>query len=183
MKTTFALLIGSRGTFPAKLIGQARAEMTGALERLDHSVLLLDEAATSMGAVETPAEGKVFAQFLHANRGKYQGIILCLPNFGSEGGIIAALKDADVPILIHAYPDELDKLGTATRRDAFCGKFAVLNILCQYGVRFTNLEPHTVHPNDPDFARNIDHFDRVCRAVAGMQRFTRREPRRAAESR
>jgi len=46
-----------------------------------------------------------------------QRVILSLPNFGSKGGVIAALKDTDVPILVHAYPDELDKLATSTKRD------------------------------------------------------------------
>ncbi len=171
-KSTFALFFGSRGQFPAALIAQARSEMSETLQTLGHETLLLDESATNLGAVESPAEGKIFAEFLRANRGKFQGIILCLPNFGSEGGAIAAVKDADVPILVHAYPDDLDKMATATRRDAFCGKFAVLNILCQYGVKFTNLEPHAVHPSDPEFAQNIDHFDRVCRATAGLKNLT-----------
>ena len=64
-------------------------------------VLLLDENATPSGAVETPADGKVFAQFLNDNKKKYDGVILSLPNFGSEGGIIEALKEVDVP---NPYP-------------------------------------------------------------------------------
>ncbi len=171
-KSTFALFFGSRGQFPPALITQARSEMSETLNKLGHETLMLDETATNLGAVESPAEGKIFAEFLRENRGKVQGVILCLPNFGSEGGAIAAVKDADVPILVHAYPDDLDKMATATRRDAFCGKFAVLNILCQYGVKFTNLEPHAVHPSDPEFAQNIDHFDRVCRATAGLKNLT-----------
>ena len=45
------------------------------------------------------------------------GIILCLPNFGDENGAVEAFKDARLPILIQAYPDDLDKMGPALRRD------------------------------------------------------------------
>ncbi len=171
-KSTFALFFGNRGTFPAALIQQARDEMSQALGALGHGVLMLESGATASGAVESPAEGKLFAEFLDAQRGKFHGVILCLPNFGSEGGVIEALKNVRVPVLVHAYPDELDKLATATRRDAFCGKFAVLNILVQYGLKFTNLEPHAVHPNDPAFKENIVHFDRVCRVTESLKNLT-----------
>ena len=67
-------------------------------------------------------------------------MILCLPNFGDETGAVAALKDAGVPILIQAYPDELDKMGPAHRRDSFCGKISIMDVFCQYGVPFM-LEP------------------------------------------
>lgn len=171
-KSTFALFFGSRGTFPAALIAEARSQMSAALAKLGHKCILLDETATKLGAVESTAEGKIYAEFLRQQSGLYQGVILCLPNFGSEGGVIEALKDVNVPVLVHAYPDELDKMATATRRDAFCGKFAVLNLLCQFGVKFTALEPHAVHPDSPEFAANVDHFDRVCRTVNGLKNFT-----------
>lgn len=171
-KSTFALFLGNRGTFPASLIQQAREEMSNALQEIGHEVLIPPVETTTSGAFESPAEGKLFAVFLDANRGKYQGVILCLPNFGSEGGVIEAIKNVQVPVLVHAYPDELNKLATATRRDAFCGKFAVLNILSQYGLKFTNLQPHVVHPNDPIFKENVIHFDQVCRVVFKLKNLT-----------
>jgi L-fucose isomerase-like protein len=39
-------------------------------------------------------------------------------------------------------------------------------------MKFTALKPHTVHPRNPAFAANIDHFDRLCRVVNGMRRMT-----------
>jgi L-fucose isomerase-like protein len=56
------------------------------------------------------------------------------------------------------------------RRDAFCGKFSIMDVFTQYGVKFTALKPHTVHPRSPAFAANIDYFDRLCRVVNGMKR-------------
>jgi L-fucose isomerase-like protein len=171
-KTSFALFLGNRGTFPASLIQQAREEMSSALQAMGHEVLVPSAETTTSGAFESPAEGKLFADFLDANRGKYQGVILCLPNFGSEGGVIEAMKNVQVPVLVHAYPDELDKMATATRRDAFCGKFAVLNILCQYGLKFTNLQPHVVHPSNTKFTEHINHFGIVCRVVNKLKNLT-----------
>ncbi|MCX8082037.1 MAG: L-fucose/L-arabinose isomerase family protein [bacterium] len=168
-KTTFALFFGNRGFFPASFMAEARKELTDVLTKLGYKTLLLDEKATRYGAIETVAEGKIFADFLRKNRGKFGGIILSLPNFGDETGAVEALKDAGVPILIQAYPDELDKMSPQLRRDAFCGKFSIMDVFCQYGIPFTVLKPHTVHPKSPVFAENIDFFDRLCRVVNGMK--------------
>ena len=169
-KTTFALFFGNRGFFPASLQANARKQMQTSLRKLGHKTIALDVKATHHGAVETPEEGQRYANFLRKNEGKYGGVILCLPNFGDETGAVAALEDAGVPILVQAYPDELDKMAPALRRDAFCGKFSVMDVFCQYGVLFTALKPHTVHPNSKAFAANVDYFDRVCRVYRGMKK-------------
>jgi L-fucose isomerase-like protein len=114
-------------------------------------------------------DGRLFADFLRANHGKYDGVILVLPNFGDENGAITALRDCGVPILVQAYPDEMDKMAPATRRDAFCGKISVMDVFTQAGVQFTALKPHTVSPSSPRFRDNVDYFDRVCRVVKGMR--------------
>ena len=168
-KTTFALFFGNRGFFPASLQATARQEITAALKKLGHKTIVLNKTATRNGAVETPAEGALYADFLRKNYGRFGGVILCLPNFGDETGAIAALKDCGVPILVQAYPDELDKMAPATRRDAFCGKFSVMDVFYQYGLKFTTLKPHTVHPLSDTFAANIDYFDRLCRVVGGLK--------------
>lgn len=168
-KTAFALFLGNRGFFPASLMDEARAEVPRVLKDMGHEVLILDREATRHGAIETPKEGEVFANFLHQNKGKFQGVILCLPNFGDETGAVAALKEAGVPIFIHAYPDDLDKMAPAVRRDAFCGKFSIMDVFCQNTIPFSVLKPHTVHPKSPKFRENIDHFDRVCRVVSGVR--------------
>lgn len=168
-KSTFALFFGNRGFFPSSLQEGAREELPRLLHEWGYGTIMMEEKATRFGAVETPQEGQVYANFLEKNRGKFDGVILCLPNFGDETGAVAALKEADVPIFIHAYPDELDKMGPALRRDAFCGKFSVMDVFCQYGLPFTALKPHVVAPSSPRFKGNIDYFDRVCRVVKGMR--------------
>ncbi len=171
-KSTFALYFGNRGFFPESLIAGARKELSEKLAEFGHKSIMLDEKLTRNGAVETVAEGKIYAKFLEENKGKFQGVILCLPNFGDETGAVEAMKDAGVPIFIHAYPDELDKMDFESRRDAFCGKFSVMDVFTQYGIPFTALQPHTVHPSDSKFEENIKVFDATCKIVKGMKRMT-----------
>ncbi|MBN2452375.1 MAG: hypothetical protein JXR77_18455 [Lentisphaeria bacterium] len=171
-KSTFAVYIGNRGFFPASLLEAARAELGEVLETAGYGVRMMDPAATRHGAVETVAEGRLFADWLAENRERVDGVIVSLPNFGDETGAVTALKHAGVPILVQAYPDELDRMGQAERRDAFCGKFSIMDMFCQYGIRFTALPPHTVHPRSAAFAAHLDQFDRVCRIVRGMRDLT-----------
>jgi L-fucose isomerase-like protein len=168
-KSRFALFFGNRGFFPASLMAEARAELPKVLQAAGHEIFILQAEATRHGAVETTQEGQVYANFLRANQGKYDGVILCLPNFGDENGAVAALKEAGVPIFIHAYPDDLDRMEPALRRDAFCGKFSIMDVFFQHNLKFTALKPHTVSPASDRFKANIDHFDRICRVVKGMR--------------
>jgi L-fucose isomerase-like protein len=168
-KTTFALFFGNRGFFPASLIAGAREEMTCELNKLGHEVIMLDGEATRYGAVESPRDGEVYANFLRANRGKYGGVIVCLPNFGDETGAVAALQEAGVPIWVQAYPDEYDRMEPALRRDSFCGKISIMDVFRQYGIKFTAMKPHTVRPGTARFTANIDQFDRICRVVGGIK--------------
>lgn len=168
-KTRFALFFGNRGFFPASLIQEARQQLPAALKEMGHDYLMLDAKATPHGAVETFREGKVYAEFLRKNRGRYDGIIICLPNFGDENGALAAMREVNVPILIMAYPDELDKMGPSSRRDAFCGKLSIMDVFFQSGIKFTTLAPHVVNPQSSQFRENIDHFAGVCRVVNGVK--------------
>ncbi|HOF87931.1 MAG TPA: hypothetical protein PLZ36_07480 [Armatimonadota bacterium] len=169
---TFALFFGHRGIFPETHIAAARQELRTAVERAGHRALLLDPAATRAGAVETAAEGRRCARFLAEHRGHYDGVILCLPNFGDENGAVAALQDAGVPILVQAYPDALDKMGVHDRRDAFCGKFSIMDVFCQHGIPFTAFPPHTAHPLTPAFAAHLSAFAAACRVVKRLRRLT-----------
>ncbi len=168
----FALYFGNRGFFPGEVIAEARREMVQALEESGFGYLIMEESATRYGAVETLAEGKAYAEFLRAHRGEYDGIILCLPNFGDENGAAAALAEADVPILVQAYPDEEGRMDFAHRRDALCGKLAMCNVLRQCGIRYTLTRDFTVHPLSPAFQEDLRLFAGVCRCVKGMRRFS-----------
>ena len=168
-KSRFALFFGNRGFFPSSLQAEAREELPRVLKAAGHEVLMLDAEATRYGAVETPQEGQAFANFLRQNQGKFDGVILSLPNFGDENGAVAALKEAGAPILVQAYPDDFDRMGPALRRDAFCGKFSIMDVFYQHNLKFTALKPHVASPSSERFKANLDHFDRLCRVVKGFR--------------
>jgi L-fucose isomerase-like protein len=169
---TLALYFGNRGFFPEKLVAEARREMQAALGRLGMGSLVLDEAATRFGAVETAEEGRRFAAFLAAHRGQFDGVVLSLPNFGDENGAVAALQDCGVPILVQAYPDEIGRMCFEDRRDAFCGKFSIVDVFFQNRIPFTAWRPHVAHPGSPVFAEQLSWFGAVCRVVGGLRRTT-----------
>ena len=168
-RTTFALFFGNRGFFPAHLMAQARRELPAVLTDLGYGSIKMPAEATRVGAVETSAEGAIYANWLKENAGKFDGVVLSLPNFGDETGAVAALKHAGVPILVQAYPDEADKMAPALRRDAFCGKLSVMDVFHQYGVPFTALKPHTIAPTSTRFAEQVHYFAALCRVVGGLK--------------
>lgn len=171
-KMRFALFFGNRGFFPEALIAGARKEVKEAVERLGYETLLMDEGDTRFGAIETVEEGRKYAAFLKENRGFYDGVILSLPNFGDENGAITALLDCGVPILIQAYPDEIGRMDFEHRRDAFCGKFSVMDVFYQYRLPYTVFKPHAIHPITDTFTEHLRSFAAICRVVKGMRRFT-----------
>jgi len=168
----FALYFGNRGFFPGELAAAAYADMTAAVEQAGHQWIAMDRLITKYGAVETVSDGEKYAAFLKEHAGAFDGVILCLPNFGDENGAIAALKDAGVPILVQAYPDEIGKMSFELRRDAFCGKFSIMDMFTQYGIPFTAYKPHVCAPRSGEFISQIDSFARVCAVVKGMKRFS-----------
>ena len=157
---------------PGELILSARREMVQAVERQGYGYLMMDESETRYGGVETRDEGRLFARWLKEHEGEFDGVIFSMPIFADENGAIEALRDANVPILMQAYPDEIGKMDFKNRRDAYCGKFSVTDVFTQYHVPFTVMKPHVVHPLSEAFAGNLNEFAAICRVVGGMKRFT-----------
>lgn len=170
-KMTFALCFCNRGFMPGELILGAREDMIKAVRSAGYDYIAMDPELTRYGGVETRAEGRLYAKWLKEQEGKYDGVIFSMPIFADENGAITALQDAGVPIFMQAYPDEIGKMDFKHRRDAYCGKFSVTDVFTQYGVPFTVLKPHVVHPLSPDFGQNLKDFAAICRVVNGMKRF------------
>ena len=171
-KQTFALYFGNRGFFPASLIGTARTEMEKAVTDAGYGFLMPPAEMTRYGAVETRQEGWKYAEWLKSHEGEYDGVIMSLPNFSDENGAVAALQNAGKPILIQAYPDEIGKMDFDHRRDSYCGKFSIEDVFHQYGIGYTALEPHVVHPLTKEFEQNLNDFAAICRVVNGMKKFS-----------
>ncbi|MDM8174456.1 MULTISPECIES: L-fucose/L-arabinose isomerase family protein [Olivibacter] len=171
-KGTLGVIIGNRDFFPDKLVSEARLEIMEQLERLHINYVVLDEFQTKLGGVETFKDAQRCAELFRRHASEIVGILVVLPNFGDERGVAETLKLAglDVPVLVQAYPDELNKLDLARRRDSWCGKISVCNNLYQYGIKYTLTNQHVLHPKDPAFAQEVLDFLAVCRVVGGLKR-------------
>jgi len=171
-RATLGIIIGNRDFFPDQLVTEARRDLLALCSSLEIDAVLLDEQTSKLGAVETWQHAKACADLFNRHRDRIQGVLVCLPNFGDEKGVADALKLAalDVPVLVQAYPDDLQQLHVARRRDAFCGKISVCNNLRQYGIRYSLTASHTVYPSSDEFRRELVEFLSVCRVVRGMRR-------------
>ncbi|HOW66101.1 MAG TPA: L-fucose/L-arabinose isomerase family protein [Candidatus Paceibacterota bacterium] len=168
---TFGCIVGTRGCFSAELARTGRAQLLEQLNQLGHKAVILPADETPSGAVETVADARKCADLFNQHRRDIDGVIVSLPNFGDELGVVNALHNAslNVPVLVQASDDELDKLDTRHRRDAFCGKLSVCNNLWQYGIPFTDTATHTVAINSPAFTRDLRNFAAICRVVGGLR--------------
>ena len=170
--TTLGIIIGNRGFFPAELCKEGRSRMLKVLEEegLKYVVLPVD-ATPYYGAVVTYEEAKKCAELFKAHREEIDGILVTLPNFGEERGIADTIRLAglDVPVLVHAYPDDVRKMDLANRRDSFCGKMSACNNLTQYNIAYSLTTLHTVDPEDASFRQDLRDFGGVCRVVKGLR--------------
>jgi L-fucose isomerase-like protein len=167
----FGLIVATRGFFNSELAVGVRAKLLETLEAQGYDYVITPEDATPCGAIETREHAKLCADLFHENADKIDGVIVTLPNFGDELGVVQTLDmaDLDVPVLVQACDDELGKLSVDQRRDAFCGKLSVCNNLYQYDIPFTNTTYHTYPMGSEAFIEDLDFFARVCRVVKGLR--------------
>lgn len=170
-KTTLGVIIGNRNFFPDSLVKFARQEIIELFEKLDICPIMLGEADTKLGGVETYSDAQKCAQLFKQHAEEIMGVLVVLPNFGDEKGVADTLKLANlnVPVLIQGYPDDLDKMDVVQRRDSWCGKISVCNNLYQYGIKYSLTTKHVVFPSDPGFQQDLSDFVAVCRVVKGLR--------------
>lgn len=170
-RATFGVIVGTRGFFPARLAVEGRRELLAKLDTLGYAYVVTPQDATPNGAIETYADAQRCAALFRERKQDIDGILVVLPNFGDEVAVVETLRraDLDVPVMVQACDDEIDKLDIANRRDAFCGKLSVCNNLYQYGIPFTTTRLHTCAIGSDSFSQDLDHFARVCRTVRGLR--------------
>ncbi len=170
-KVTLGVVIGSRAFFSPAPCRAARDEVLAQLEKLGIRAITLPYEATANGAVQSVADAELYAQHFKTHRDEIDGLVICLPNFGDEIAIAELVNRAklNVPILLQASNDEVDKVDVHSRRDAFCGKISVTNNFWQYGVPFTETTSHTSDTWGEEFGRDLERFLRVCRTVRGLK--------------
>jgi L-fucose isomerase-like protein len=171
-KTVLGVIFGNRDFFPDQLVSEARREVLEVLKAAGIEAVLLGEKDTKLGGVETYADAKKCAELFRQHRDRIDGVLVCLPNFGDEKGVhdVLKLSGLNVPVLLQAYPDELDKLNVERRRDGFCGKISVCNNLIQSGMPFSLTSRHVVRPSEESFRSDLARFVAVCRVVKGLRR-------------
>jgi L-fucose isomerase-like protein len=168
---TLGVIIGNRDFFPDHLVNKGRRELLEVLRRAGIDAVILDEKATKFGAVETYADARRCAELFRRERDRIDGILVSLPNFGDEKGVLETIKQArlDAPVLVQAFPDDMKKMAVEDRRDSFCGKLSVTSNLRQANIPFSLTALHTVHPSDVSFAADLERFTGVCRVVRGLR--------------
>ena len=167
LKSSFGIILGNRDVFPDHLVKEGRKDIIDVMNELEYEFVILDEEDSPLGAVETYSDAKKCAELFKKNSDKIIGIILCLCNFGDEKAVANTLKLAnlDVPVLVQASSDEIDKMGRKYRRDAFCGKISACSVLYQYGIPFSLTSTHTCPIKSETFKQDLLHFEKVCLVV------------------
>ena len=168
---TFGVIIATRNIFNAQLATEARLKVLEKLTRMGYSHVILPEGETPTGNIEGYEDAVKCANYFKKHAEQIEGILVVLPNFGDELGVVNTLKlsGLNVPVLVQACDDDNDKVDVRSRRDAFCGKLSVCNNLYQYGIKFTNTTYHTCSLDDQEFERDVHTFAGVCRVVKGLK--------------
>ena len=168
---TLGVIVGNRGFFPAHLAQSGREQVLEVLAAAGIRAVLPDAGDSNVGAIESLAEARHCAEVFHQHRDEIDGVLVTLPNFGDERAIANTLRWAqlNVPVLIHAFPDDATRMGIADRRDSFCGKMSACNNLRQYGIRYSLTSQHTMDPTGAAFRADLEQFAAICRVTRGMR--------------
>jgi L-fucose isomerase-like protein len=169
---SLGVIVGNRGFFPHHLAAKGREVILEALEEAHIKAVLPDASTTDHGAIESLAEAQLCAEVFRHHRDQIDGILVTLPNFGDERAVANTIRFADlgVPVLVHAFPDDLLQMTIDQRRDSFCGKMSVCNNLRQYGIPYSLTTEHTSDPSSASFKADLRAFAATCRTVRGLRR-------------
>jgi L-fucose isomerase-like protein len=170
-QAVLAVIVGNRDFFPDRLVTEGRQDILALLKEMNIEPVILRQKDTNLGGVETWQDAKKCADLFKSHSSRIDGVLVVLPNFGDEKGIAETIKlsGLTVPILVQAYPDDLNSFTVERRRDAWCGKISVCNNLRQYGYPFSLTTDHTIHPDSEQFRADLEWFTGVCRVVKGLR--------------
>ena len=90
----FGIIVGNRDVFPDHLAKEGRVEIIELMKEMGYESVILGDDGTKDGVVETYEDAKKCAQLFKDKRDKITGILVILPNFGDEKGIVNTLKMA-----------------------------------------------------------------------------------------
>lgn len=170
-KPTVGLVVASREFFPDELSFEGGRKVINQLGKAGFSVITAFSPEDGEGLASDKEDSKKYAKLFKENREEIDGILVTLPNFGDEKSVLETLKlsSLDVPIMIHAFSDELGKMDRKHRRDSFCGKISTCNNLRQAKIKFTNTQKHVESPTSKEFKQDLKKFKRVCKTINGLK--------------
>lgn len=170
-KISFGVIIATRNIFNFELAVEARKKVLDKLARMGFGAVILPGEETPTGNIEGYDDAGKCARFFQQHAKKIDGIVVVLPNFGDELGVVNSIKlsGLKVPVLVQACDDDNDKVGVKERRDAFCGKLSVCNNFYQYGIKFTDTVYHTYSLDSQEFETDLRRFAAICRVVKGLR--------------
>ena len=144
-KPTLGVIVGNRGFFPATCARRVAKTMLKVLKKEGINAIASRRRTPSTAALKASATPQKCADLFKKHADEIDGILVTLPNFGDERAIANAIRwsGLNVPVLIHAYPDDATKMTIADRRDSFCGKMSTCNNL--QPVRHPLLADHAAH--------------------------------------
>ena len=168
---TFGVIIATRNIFNSKLAVEARKKVLAKLDKMGYNYVILPESETPTGNIEEYEDAVKCANLFKKHAEEIEGIIVILPNFGYEIGVVNSigLAGLNVPILVQAVDDDNDKVDVKSRRDAFCGKLSVTNNFFQYGIKFTDTIYHTYSLDSKEFEKDLLKFAGICRVMKGLK--------------
>lgn len=169
-KQTFGVIVATRNIFNFQLAVDARKKVLDKLESMGFGAVILPENETPTGNIEGYSDAVKCANLFKKNADIIEGIIVVLPNFGDELGVVNSIKlsGLKVPVLVQACDDDNNKVDVKSRRDAFCGKLSVCNNFYQYDIKFTDTLTHTYSLDSEAFTKDLIKFAGTCRVVKGL---------------
>lgn len=165
------VIIAHRDVFSEELAIAGRAEIARALQRCQVEYIMLEKNELGPGIVSNLQQAKACADLFRRHRDDIDGILVSLPNFGDERSVAEAIKMSglNVPVLIQAFSDKPDQFDLAHRRDSFCGKISISNVLKQSKIPFTIGRMFTTLPEEDEFTRDLEEFLNICRVVKRLR--------------
>jgi L-fucose isomerase-like protein len=170
-KQSFGVIIATRNIFNFELAVTARKKVLDKLDQMGFGTVILPSKETPTGNLEGYEDAVKCARYFKQQAEVIEGIVVVLPNFGDELGVVNTIQMAglNVPVLVQACDDDNDKVDVKSRRDAFCGKLSVCNNLYQYGIKFTDTTFHTYSLESEEFTSDLRKFAGICRVVKGLK--------------
>jgi len=167
----FGIIVSSRRFFNEKLSTDGRKKLLSKLNQMGYDYIVLNENEMDNGLVSSIEDAQKCVKLFKENKDKIKGIIVSLPNFGDEVAVSYAIQasDLNVPVLVHAWDDDIDNMSVENRRDAFCGKLSVCNNLYQLGIKFTNTTLHTCSVDSLEFQNDLKAFNSICNIVNNLK--------------